>query len=257
MATDNKTIKSYNDYAKRWAEKIRSGENLAHKYLEKPAMYKKLPDLKGKSILCIGCGTGEECKYLKNLGAAKVVGIDISEGLIEVAKQSYPDIEFMVMDMENIDLPASSFDFAYSSLTLHYVKDWTNTLQSISRVLKLGGILLFSTHHPIKWGAEVKRSEDKDSFFMGYTKYKKTEEYEIFGDYLNTRKINDIWFGEFEVTYYHKPLSSIIGDILKSGFEILDFVEPKAVEEAKEEKFNFWQIHQKIPLFMVFELRKK
>ena len=99
MPTDKETVKSYDDYAKKWADKLRSGQNFAHKYLEKPAMYSKLPDLKGKSAICIGCGTGEECEHLKSLGADKVVGIDISQGLIDVAKQSFPQIEFFARQL--------------------------------------------------------------------------------------------------------------------------------------------------------------
>lgn len=105
MATDQDTIKSYNNYAKKWAERLRGGKNIAHKYLEKPAMYGKLPNLANKSVLCIGCGTGEECDYISKQGAKKVVGIDISDGLIEFAQKSYPKINFYVMDMEKIDFP--------------------------------------------------------------------------------------------------------------------------------------------------------
>ncbi|MBU1110766.1 hypothetical protein KKB83_04060 [Patescibacteria group bacterium] len=71
MATDKDTINSYNQYVKKWAGKLRSGKNIAHEYLEKPAMYKKLPNLSGKSVLCVGCGTGEECDYLLKQGAKK------------------------------------------------------------------------------------------------------------------------------------------------------------------------------------------
>ena len=255
MATDKKTIKSYDDYALKWAKKIRSGKNLAHKYLEKPAMYKKLPKLKGKTVLCIGCGTGEECKHLKSLGAKQVVGIDISKGLIDLAKKSYPDLEFHKMDMEKLNFAKSSFDFVYSSLTIHYVKDWTKTLRGISNIIKKNGRFLFSTHHPVKWGAEVKRTKKKDVFLMGYEKIA-SGQCKIFGDYLNSRKINDIWFKEFEVNYYHRPLSDIIGDILNSGFTIIDFIEPKPLKSAIKEKKNFYDIHTKIPLFMIFELRK-
>jgi len=218
MPTDKKTVKSYDKYAENWADKLRSGQNLAQKYIEKPAMYSKLPSLKGKSVICIGCGTGEECEHLKSLGADKVVGIDISKGLIEVAKKNFPKIDFYVIDMEEISLPPSSFDFAYSSLTLHYVEDWTKTLNSIYKVLRPGGVLLFSTHHPVNWGADIKRKDEKDTFLMGYTKYKKRDDYEVFGDYLNTRKINDVWYGDFEVSFFHKPLSSIIKEVLNSVF---------------------------------------
>jgi hypothetical protein len=51
MATDKNTIDSYNQYTEKWAKKLRSGKNTAHEYLEKPAMYNKLPDLKNKFIL--------------------------------------------------------------------------------------------------------------------------------------------------------------------------------------------------------------
>jgi len=139
MPTDKKTIKSYNEYALKWLEKMRSGKNIAHKFLEKPAMYKKLPNPKNKSVLCIGCGTGEECEHLKSLGAKKVVGIDISKEMIDFAKKSYPDLEFLVMDMEKLNFSENSFDFVYSSLTMHYVnyvKSWTKTLRGVYKVLK-------------------------------------------------------------------------------------------------------------------------
>jgi len=257
MATDKKTIKSYDEYALKWAERIRSGKNIAHKFLEKPAMYKKLPNLKNKVVLDIGCGTGEESEHLKSLGAKRVVGVDISKGLIELAKKSYPELEFHVMDMEKLNFPADSFDFVYSSLTMHYVKDWTKTLRGIHKILKKDGTFVFSTHHPVKWGATVKRTKEKDLFLMGYEKYESSEENKVFGDYLNTRKIDDIWFNEFKVSYYHRPLSEIISDIIKSRFIISDFVEPKPLKAVVKEKRNFYDIHSKIPLFMIFELKKE
>jgi len=212
MPTDKKTIKSYDDYAAKWALKLRGGDNFAHKYLEKPAMYKKLPDLKGKVVLCVGCGTGEECEHLRSLGAKRVVGIDISKKQIDFAKKSYPDLEFYVMDMEKLNFADASFDFVYSSLTMHYIKDWTKTLRGIHKVLKKNGAFLFSTHHPVKWGARVNRSKEKTSFLLGCETHQSGES-EVFGDYLKTRKINDLWFNEFKVSFYHRPLSEILKDI--------------------------------------------
>jgi len=74
---------------------------------------------------------------------------------------------------------------------------------------------------------------------------------------VKTRKIKDLWFDEFEISYYHRPLSSTVRDILKSGFEIIDFIEPKAINSVKNKDKMFWDIRRKIPLFMIFELRKK
>lgn len=256
MSTDKETVDSYSNYAEQWATRMRSGENIVHEYLEKPAMYKRLPDLKGKSVLAVGCGTGEECAHLKSLGASKVVGIDVSEGLIEYARKSYPDIEFHVMDMEQIDLD-EKFDFVYSSLVMHYVESWNKTLNSISAVMKDGATLLFSTHHPATWGAQRTRTEGERTSLLGYKKLKKNQECKVIGDYLNTRKINDVWFGNFDVSYYHRSLESILTDILASNFQIVDFAEPKAVPAAKEKDKVFYEIHDKIPLFMIFALQKK
>lgn len=257
MSTDKNTTESYNNYAKQWAQRMRSGKNKAHEYVEKPAMYGKLPDLAGLSVLCIGCGTGEECEHLKSLGAKRVVGIDISEGLIEYAKKNYPDIEFHVMDMENLDFPVESFDFAYSSLTMHYVDSWGNTLDSISKILKKGSNFLFSTNHPVWWGAERKHADTKTTSILGYKKIKEPKSCEVFGDYLNTRKIDVTWYGDFKVSFVHRSMQEILKDILKSNFELVDYLEPKAIDACKDTEPVYWEVHQKIPIFMIFELKKK
>lgn len=255
MATDKTTIESYNKYTVKCAEKMRSGENIKHTFLEKPAMYKKLPDLKGKTVLCIGCGTGEECGHIKSLGAKRVIGIDISKERVDFVKKIYPDLEFHNMDMEKLEFPDNSFDFIYSSLVLHYSKDWTKILNKVYKILKTKGAFLFSTHHPIKWGAEINKLIDKDSFLMGYKKYNSGES-EVFGDYLNTRKINDVLSDDFKVSYYHRPISAILSDIIKSGFIISDFIEPKPLKSVIKRKSDFYKIYSKIPLYMIFELKK-
>ena len=86
---------------------MRLGKNFAHMYLEKPAMYKKLPNLKNKTVLCIGCGSGEECEHLLSLKPKRIIGIDLSKELIAIARESYPDIEFRVMDMTKMKFPKS------------------------------------------------------------------------------------------------------------------------------------------------------
>ncbi len=231
MPTDKRTIQSYNRYALKWVERIRSGENSAHVFLEKPAMYSRLPKMIGKSVLCIGCGSGEECWKMKKLGAGKVVGIDLSQKLIDVAKRSYPNLNFQVMDMEKLKYPGGSFDFIYSSLVLHYVKSWRKTLKEVYRVLRKDGVFLFSTHHPFLWGKE---------------------------EYYRSRKIRDRWFnGEFKVSYYHRPLSEMIKDILESGFAISDFLEPKPVPACFKKDPEFFKIYRNMPLFLIFKLEKR
>jgi len=73
---------------------------------------------------------------------------------------------------------------------------------------------------------------------------------------LNGHWIHDRWFGDFKVTYYHRPLSQLMRDILDSGLDIVDFQEPKPLPIVRRKNPQYWKIHQKIPLFMIFILRK-
>jgi ubiquinone/menaquinone biosynthesis C-methylase UbiE len=252
MPTDKKSIQEYNKNFKEWLEK----KGIVHSHIEKPAMYSALGSVRGKTILCLGCGAGEECAYIKSLGAKRVVGIDISKSLIETAKKNFPDIEFEVMDMEKLNFAKSFFDLVYSSLVLHYVEDWTKTLNKIRRVLKKDKIFLFSTHNPIYWSALKKENGNEKSHVLGYLKNKKTKKTKVYGDYLNIRKINDIWFDNFKVTYYHKPFSSIMENIIKSGFKIIDCIEPRPLNSMKKIDLEYWKKSNKLPLFIIFKLQK-
>lgn len=249
---------TYNEKADDWTVRMRSGKNIVHDYLAKPALFNALGDVKGKKILCVGCGSGEECDQLKKLGA-EVVGTDIASELIGIAKKSYPEIDFRVMDMEAIDLEKNSFDIVISSLTIHYVQSWKKTLESMKSVLKDGGEIIISTNHPIRFGAEIRREKEREIFLLGYIRYKDPKLFgEVIGDYLNERKIEDVWFrNKFPVTYYHKPISAIFKEIKESGLEISEFLEPSPEEWVKKENESFYNIHTKIPLFMIFKLKKR
>ena len=247
---------SYDQYAEEWAKRVRGKKKIRHELLEKPAMVAELPDLSGKTVLCIGCGSGEECAYIKERGAQRVVGIDISKGLIEQARYAYPDVEFHTMDMERMDFDSNTFDYIYSSLALHYAEDLGAVLHKAHDVLKNGGVFLFSTHHPVRWGALSNKQGDRVSYLLGYEK-DENDTVTVYGDYLNPRKITDTWFDQLQVTYYHKPLSEIFTGCIQAGFVLSKFIEPKPVPAIKQERPDLWEIHNKIPLFMILELRKK
>lgn len=248
----------YANFAEEWTQRLRDGKNIVHDYLAKPAIYKQIGDVAGKEILCIGCGSGDECAELMALGAKKIIGIDLSPALIEIAKKSFPDIEFHVMDMENLGFDPESFDLVVSSLTMHYVPSWIKTLVEIKKVLKKNGRAVVSTNHPIRFGAQIERMPDKEIFVLGYTRYTEhKKEGDIFGNYLEDRKIEDSWFRDrLKITYYNRPISSLMRDIQEAGLNIRAFVEPSPEEWVREKNESFYNIHTKIPLIMIFELEK-
>ena len=249
---------SYNNKADEWIARLARGSNHAHSLLEKPAMAALTPDLHGKRVLAIGCGSAEEVEMFLAKGAneADIVGIDVSDALITTARERFPAATFHVCPMENLAAFADGvFDFVYSSLTFHYAFDWVPILAGVRRVLKPGGRLILSTHHPVKFGAAVTRSPHADTFMMGYVRPKNSSP-TVMGDYLGTREVKDTWFGNMEDTYYHRPLSAIMADLLGSGLTLRGFHEPKPTPNASEVNPWFSEIHNRVPLFMIFDLEK-
>ncbi len=83
-------------------KKLRENPDSANILEEKPALFSLAPDLAGKAVLDLGCGYGENCAEFKRLGASRVVGIDISEKMLEVTKNENTGIKFIRVDMSDL-----------------------------------------------------------------------------------------------------------------------------------------------------------
>ena len=118
---------------------------------EWPALCTLLPDLRGCNVLDLGCGFGWFCRWARQQGAARVLGIDVSEKMLARARAATADpaITHTRADMEHLELPPASFDVVYSSLALHYVENLRGLMAQAHRTLIPGGRLVFSVEHPI------------------------------------------------------------------------------------------------------------
>jgi SAM-dependent methyltransferase len=118
---------------------------------EWPALRTLLPDLHGLRVVDLGCGFGWFCRWARENGAAHVLGLDVSENMLARARAMTSDhaITYAQADLEQLDLPEASFDIAFSSLTLHYIKDLARLLAKVHRALVPGGRLIASMEHPI------------------------------------------------------------------------------------------------------------
>ena len=67
---------------------LRETDDNLNVLLEQPAMHRLLPDIKGKRVLDIGCGAGGNCLDFVNRGAESVTGIDLSEKMLELAREN-------------------------------------------------------------------------------------------------------------------------------------------------------------------------
>lgn len=193
MSTNQKSIDWYNNNADEYTKHVRNNnDSIYHAYYEKPAMYDLLPDIKNKKVISLGCGSGEDSNYLFEIGANESYGIDISEKLIDIAKNSYSNCTFEVMDMEKLNFSDESFDFAYSSLAIHYIEDWTNVFKETYRILKPNSFFLFSCGHPIRSAMElIKDNNEENIRELAIVKNKTQNTISIIGDYLNRKNLTN------------------------------------------------------------------
>src|SRR5215472_8118555 len=118
---------------------------------EWPALRALLPDLRGLRVVDLGCGFGWFCRWAREHGAARVLGIDVSQRMLARAEAMTNDqaIAYVRADMERLCLARASFDLAYSSLALHYVVNLPGLLATVHDALVPCGWLVFSVEHPI------------------------------------------------------------------------------------------------------------
>jgi SAM-dependent methyltransferase len=118
---------------------------------EWPALRALLPDPRALRVLDLGCGYGWFCRWANESGAARVVGIDVSERMLQRARRDWPadGIEYRRADLEEVDLSTASFDLVYSSLAFHYLTRLATLVARIHAALVPGGRLVFSVEHPI------------------------------------------------------------------------------------------------------------
>jgi trans-aconitate methyltransferase len=106
-------------------------------------------NLKGTEVLLdVGCGDGKITMEIANqLPKGRVVGIDSSEQMINLAKNAcslseYSNLSFEVMDARSISFQ-EEFDLVFSNAALHWVLDQAAVLKGVTRCLRPQGHLLF------------------------------------------------------------------------------------------------------------------
>jgi len=101
----------------------------------------------GKTILDAGCGTGEETIFLATLGPEKIIGIDTSEGSLEVAREGaeragIKNVEFRYASvLDETVFSDASFDYVSSLGCIHHTPDMAKAFANLCRMVRPGGYL--------------------------------------------------------------------------------------------------------------------
>ena len=96
--------------------------------------------------LDLGCGTGYFCEHLQQrFASARGTGLDLAQGMLAFARTRCPDLSYICADAEQLPLQDNSQDLVFSSLALQWCTHFSKVLREAQRVLKPGGVLLFSS----------------------------------------------------------------------------------------------------------------
>lgn len=117
----------------------------------------------GGKILDVGCAGGLKSKHLAGKGF-KVLGIDFSENLIEIAKKEVSEARFLVMDVRDIDTLQETFDGIFMQAVLLHLpkKEAEGILKKAVSKLNEGGYLYVAVKEKIEGGLDEEIKTDND-----------------------------------------------------------------------------------------------
>jgi len=118
--------------------------------LEDPAVREAVGDVRGLSVLDLGCGTGRHALWMGAAGAA-VTGVDFSNGMLAAArgKPGAAVIHFLRCDLHDpLPFRGAAFDLVVSGLVLEHIGDLDRFFGEARRVVRAGGRAVVSAMHP-------------------------------------------------------------------------------------------------------------
>src|SRR5919108_5496317 len=141
----------WNANAEAWTRLARAGYDIYRDYLNTPAFFEMLPDVKGLAGLDVGCGEGHNTRLLARRGA-RVSAVDIAEDFIAHARAAEAreplGIDYRVASAVDLPFADATFDFATGFMSFMDIPETDRALAEACRVLKPGGFLQFSISHP-------------------------------------------------------------------------------------------------------------
>ncbi|KAI2602374.1 methyltransferase type 11 [Hypoxylon sp. NC1633] len=214
---------------------------------EWPQMKAMLPNLNGLSVLDLGCGFGWFSRFARENGAASVRAIDLSEKMLDKARDMTNDdnIKYERADLEELTLADREYDLVFSSLVFHYLVNLPSLMEQIAQSMKPSGRLVFSVEHPI-YTAPSKPSLITDEETGG--KFWPLDDYQKEG--LRTTS----WFVA-GVEKQHRTVETYISILLKSGMQLTDFVEWLPADEDLK-KNPKWESEIARPTFLLIGATK-
>ncbi|MGA7834737.1 MAG: class I SAM-dependent methyltransferase [Acidimicrobiales bacterium] len=234
-----------------------------------------LIDPPGKNLLDIGCGEGYFARRLRDSGAARVVGVDISPEFIAKAREQDPNGEYAVGDvMTGPPQGTAVFDAVSAYMVLMYFPDLEAAYKSIAESLVPGGRFVACTANPYyafpvgRWGRALRsgRYQTPESNRRSVKVIARqlvdvaTGQFDwnlYLGDYFERRTV-DKPLGRLTVRQVHRPLSDHIQAARENGLILDALSEPQILAEDLA-RYGHEQLAiglSQLPLYLVLSFTK-
>lgn len=195
-------------------------------------------DPQGKSVLDVACGEGFYTRMIRERGAARVTGVDLSQGMIDLARrqetQHQLGIEYVVGDAREL-AGTGQFDLAVAAYLLNYARnreELRSMCDGIARSLKPGGRFVTVNSNP-------------SQFFPTAPSYRKYGfETSVVGEWQEgvpikwTFHLDD---GPFDIENYHLNVATHEAVFREAGFREIRWHSPKLSPNGLlESSPEFW-----------------
>jgi SAM-dependent methyltransferase len=183
-----------------------------------------LPELRGKDVLELGCGTGYFGAWLKRAGARRVVGVDITPAQLETARRMNEEfglgLEFLEENAERTSLPDASFDLVVSEFGASIWCDPALWIVEAARLLRPQGELVFMRGSTLQMLCMPDEGPVQDRLVRPQKDLYRLD-----------------WGDDDPGTEFHPGTAEMFRILRENGFELVDFRELYAPDDAVDHEY--------------------
>jgi len=240
--THNKN--QYDLYAGEYSlKRSRKDGGFWNEFIDLPAITGLLRgEIKGKRVLDIGCGGGIMCGRLRAAGA-RITGLDNSASMLDIARRDYPEIEFIRAEADRTGLASGGYDTAFAALVAHYFKDLRPFFREAARLLKKGGVFVFSFHHPFNEILSLRFANGKVSA-------------QVRGGYFHNDGYTWTMAENMKLASYHHTMENVVETLAGCGFAVERLREPRPDKSSRKHSIRSYEITSRYPSFCAIKAKK-
>ncbi len=235
---------------------VRAGPMLLSDFTARPQVLELCKPVVGACVLDLGCGEGYCARKLMHRGARSVTGIDISDQMIQRAREQEQveplGIEYLVGNATDLsDIPDGQVDLVVCVFLFNYLRidAMRKCMGEVARVLRPGGRFVFSVPHPLF--PFLCKNDPPFYFRVDQTTYFAGRDVKLEGK-LWRRDGSSV-----DVLLHHKTLQDYLDALAAAGFESMPTLRELSVtEDMVDIDKDFFAPLADIPLHVAISVRR-